>query len=139
MRRYLAVTEGIPAESAGTIALPIGRAEDSAIRREIREDGKPSVTHYEVLRTAGTRALVRLTLGTGRTHQIRVHLSAIGCPVCGDFLYGTELDTLPGRFALHSAFLSLRHPLTDQPLTFESPLPPELAALLDASASASER
>ena len=129
-RVYLAVTEGIPAPARGTIDLPILKAEGPTIRRIVSPDGKPSATRYETLETRGGRALVRLELDTGRTHQIRVHLSAIGCPVCGDFLYGTELPELPGRFALHSAQLDLRHPLTDVPLQFFSPLPASLAALL---------
>lgn len=129
-RVYLAVCEGAPPQNAGVISLPIGKADAASIRREIRPDGKPSVTRYEVLERTGGRSLLRLTLETGRTHQIRVHLSAVGCPVCGDFLYGAELDALPGRFALHSAALTLRHPLTGETLSFTSPLPPALRALL---------
>lgn len=129
-RVYLAVCEGEPPQDSGVIILPIGKADAASVRREVRPDGKPSVTRYEVLDRAGRRSLLRLTLETGRTHQIRVHLSAIGCPVCGDFLYGTELDALPGRFALHSAALTLRHPLTGETLSLSSPLPPALSALL---------
>ena len=88
------------------------------------------MTHYQVERVSGQRALVRLKLETGRTHQIRVHMSHLGCPVCGDFLYGTELPQLPGRFALHSAELVLAHPLTGEVLHIASPLPEELSALL---------
>ena len=77
--------------------------------------------------------LVRLRLQTGRTHQIRVHMSYLGCPVLGDFLYGAEDNRLPGRFALHSAFLRLIHPLTGRELAFEQPLPPELRRLLGQS------
>lgn len=129
-RVYLAVCEGAPPQDSGVIILPIGKADAASVRREVRPDGKPSVTRYEVLDRAGRRSLLRLTLETGRTHQIRVHLSTIGCPVCGDFLYGTELDALPGRFALHSAALTLRHPLTGETLSLSSPLPPALSALL---------
>lgn len=129
-RVYLAVCEGAPPQDSGVISLPIGKADAASIRREVRPDGKPSVTRYEVLEHASRRSLLRLTLETGRTHQIRVHLSAVGCPVCGDFLYGTELAELPGRFALHSAALTLRHPLTGETLSLSSPLPPALSALL---------
>ena len=73
---------------------------------------------------------MRLRLETGRTHQIRVHMKHIGCPVCGDFLYGTELPELPGRFALHSAELVLCHPFTGETLHLFSPLPEQLSALL---------
>ena len=93
-------------------------------------DGKPARTYYRVLETRGDRSLLRLRLETGRTHQIRVHLCALGCPVAGDFLYGTELDDLPGRFALHSALLRLRHPVTGEWIERESPLPSALSALL---------
>ena len=113
------------------IDLPIAKAEGATIRREVRADGKPARTHYRLLETRGGRSLLRLRLDTGRTHQIRVHLSALGCPVAGDFLYGTELDDLPGRFALHSALVRLRHPVTGEWIERESPLPPELSALMD--------
>ena len=129
-RTYLAVTEGVPEPRGGVIDAPIGKVDEASIRRVVRPDGKPSLTRYEVLRVSRGRALVRLTLETGRTHQIRVHMAHLGCPVCGDFLYGTELDALPGRFALHSAELSLRHPFTGEWLRLTSPLPPALEALL---------
>jgi len=129
IREYLAVTEGIPAKREGTINAPIAKAGDGA-KRCVREDGKPAVTHYRVERTAENRALIRLRLETGRTHQIRVHLSSIGCPIAGDYLYGSELAALDGRFALHSAFLSIVQPITGERIEIEEPLPHELAALL---------
>lgn len=130
-RRYLAVVEGCPEPLCGTVSLPIAKEDAASIRRIITPEGKPSVTHYEVLRQ-GARSLVRLTLETGRTHQIRVHMSAMGCPVCGDFLYGTELEALPGRFALHSAEIDMIHPVTGEHLHITSPLPEELARLIEA-------
>lgn len=129
-RSYLAVTEGIPKQDQGVLDFPIAKVPEATIRRCVSPDGKPSVTRYAVLKRAGCRSLLQLDLETGRTHQIRVHLSHIGCPVCGDFLYGTELEELPGRFALHSAFISLTHPVTGEKLAYTSPLPSELAALL---------
>lgn len=130
-RQYLAVVEGkLPAKS-GVIDAPIGKEDAASIRRLVREDGKPSVTHYEVLEERNGRSLVKLRLETGRTHQIRVHMAHLGCPVCGDFLYGTELPELPGRFALHSHELTLTHPLTMEGLHIVSPLPEKLRALLD--------
>ena len=84
-----------------------------------------------MLKAGERRSLVRLRLDTGRTHQIRVHMQDMGCPVAGDFLYGTELEALPGRFALHSAHVKIRHPLTGRWLEYESSMPPELRALLD--------
>ncbi len=130
IREYLAVVEGAPPRDRGVIDLPIGKADGATIRREVRADGKPARTYYRVLETRGGRSLLRLRLETGRTHQIRVHLCALGCPVAGDFLYGTELDDLPGRFALHSALVRLRHPVTGEWIERESPLPSALSALL---------
>ena len=120
-RRYLALTDGIPAEREGAIDLPIGKAQEASIRRIITPDGKRSVTRYRVLRETDGKALVLLELETGRTHQIRVHLSAIGCPVHGDFLYGTEdPENFPGKFALHSAYLAFDHPMTGKRMKFRS-------------------
>ncbi|MBR4235710.1 MAG: RluA family pseudouridine synthase [Clostridia bacterium] len=132
VREYLALTQGIPAPAQGSIDLPIGKADGATVRREIRADGKKSVTHYRVLKTCGALALVRLRLESGRTHQIRVHLSALGCPVLGDFLYGEERpDILPERFALHSAYISFIHPISGKRLTFESALPRDIQAAFD--------
>lgn len=130
-RQYLAVVEGHLPNKQGVIDAPIGKEDAASIRRLVREDGKPSVTYYEVLEETETRSLVRLRLETGRTHQIRVHMAHLGCPVCGDFLYGTELPELPGRFALHSHELTLTHPLTMEGLHIVSPLPEAIRALLD--------
>jgi len=129
-RQYLAVVEGTLPARSGVIDAPIGKEDAASIRRLVRDDGKPSVTHYEVLEERNGRSLVRLRLETGRTHQIRVHMAHLGCPVCGDFLYGTELAELPGRFALHSHELTLTHPLTMEGLHIVSPLPEKLRALL---------
>ena len=130
-RQYLAVVEGHLPTKQGVIDAPIGKEDAASIRRLIRSDGKPSMTHYVVLEESATRSLVKLRLETGRTHQIRVHMAHLGCPVCGDFLYGTELPELPGRFALHSHELMLTHPLTMEGLHIVSPLPEQLRALLD--------
>ncbi len=129
VRAYLAVTEGAPEKDSGVIDLPIGM--QNGVKRCVDPSGKPSVTHYRVLeRAANGRALLHLRLETGRTHQIRVHTSALGHPVAGDFMYGWELDDLPGRFALHAAYLRFEHPVTGEVLTFESPMPDELRKLL---------
>lgn len=128
-REYLAVVEGAPEQDEGVIDLPIGKADGATVKREVRADGKEARTHFRVLQR-GTRSLIRLRLETGRTHQIRVHMSALGCPVTGDFLYGWEIEELPGRFALHSAYVRLRHPFTGEWLERESELPPALQALV---------
>ena len=129
-RIYFAVVEGAPPERSGVIDAPIAKEDAASIRRIVTPEGRPSVTHYEVLAHSGGRSLVRLKLDTGRTHQIRVHMAHLGCPVAGDFLYGTELPSLPGRFALHSAELILTHPFTGERLHVVSPLPEALRALL---------
>ena len=132
VREYLAVTEGVPVPAKGRVDKPIGKADGATVRREVREDGKPCATNYEVVSTKDDLTLVRLVLETGRTHQIRVHMSAIGCPVFGDFLYGTERqDVLPERFALHSARMRFLHPLSGREMEFSSPLPEELQKLME--------
>ena len=130
VREYLAVVEGELA-GEGRIDLPIAKEDAATVRRVIDlEHGKPAVTHYHALSCGNGRTLVRLRLETGRTHQIRVHMAAIGHPVAGDFLYGHELAFLPGRFALHSAAIELDQPLTGARIHIESPLPDELKVLL---------
>lgn len=104
--------EGCPDDDCGVIDAPIGKEDAASIRRIVTASGKPSVTHYRVLKRGKTRTLVELTLETGRTHQIRVHMASIRRPVVGDFLYGTEIPQLPGRFAPHASALTLHHPMT---------------------------
>ena len=127
-RIYLAVCDVRPPESAGTIDAPIGPADGSPAVRQVRPDGKPARTHYQVLCQWGPRTLVALKLDTGRTHQIRVHMAHIGCPLTGDFLYGRP-DPLMGRPALHSARMELNHPITGERLAFDLPLPHDIQNL----------
>ena len=129
-RTYLAVCEGVPSPAEGIADLPIARQPGSVLRRTVSPEGVPARTRYRVLETGNGRSLVSLRLDTGRTHQIRVHMAHLGCPLAGDFLYGTQLPSLPDRFALHSASLSLRQPVTGEELRLTSPLPPELYHLL---------
>lgn len=129
-RGYLAVCEGLPDPPEGLIDAPMGRAPNEVLRRCLRPDGATARTQYRVLQSDGRRSLLELYLETGRTHQIRVHLASLGCPLVGDFLYGRETDELPGRFALHAAELSLLHPITKQEIQCVSPAPPSFAALL---------
>ena len=130
-RIYLAVCLGGPAEEAGTVDAPIGMAEGSIVARAGRPDGLPARTHYRVLERRGDRALVRLELETGRTHQIRVHMAHLGCPLAGDFLYGTEDRDLIPRPALHSSELTVCQPVTGETLTFTCPLPADMARLME--------
>ena len=130
LREYRAVCVGVPRPESGVIDLPIGRDERSAVRRCVRPDGQPAVSRYEVLKTDGTRSLLRLLPQTGRTHQLRVHMAAVGCPLAGDWLYGQEDPELIPRPALHSARMALRHPVTGEALEFTAPLPEDMARLL---------
>lgn len=130
IREYLAVVEGAPPEMEGVITAPIGKCDGATVKREVRPDGKEARTFYRVVEKGEERSIVRLRLDTGRTHQIRVHMAYLGCPVAGDFLYGTELPQLPGRFALHSAYLRVKHPVTGEWIERESPLPEELSELM---------
>ena len=129
-RIYLAVCEGIPRSMAGMVDAPIGRVPGSLMARQVDRAGQPARTHYQVICSAGGRSLVKLALETGRTHQIRVHMAHLGCPLTGDFLYGREDQNLIPRPALHSWKLHLSHPIYDTPLHFTQPLPPDMMALL---------
>lgn len=130
LRQYLAVVCG-RLEGSGVVDAPIAKEDAASVRRVVDyEKGKPAVTRWESQGIFGDYSLVRLTLETGRTHQIRVHMAHLGHPVAGDFLYGTELACLPGRFALHSARIRLTHPMTGEVLEITSPLPEELQNLL---------
>ena len=129
-RVYLAVCDGAPPEESGTIDAPIGVVDGSLMERRIRPDGQSARTHYRVVEHLPHRTLVELELDTGRTHQIRVHMAHIGCPLTGDFLYGQEDKALIPRPALHSAHLEICHPITGERLTFTAPLPEDMAALI---------
>ena len=130
-RVYLAVCQGTPAQAEGMVDQPIGRADGSVLRREVRPDGDRAVTRYKVMSTEKGRSLVRLELETGRTHQIRVHMAWLGHPLVGDFLYGVEEPDLIGRTALHSWQLSLTHPLTGEKIELTAPVPEDIASLLN--------
>ena len=138
-RRYLAVCGGVPDPPAGRIDLPIARAPGSAVKRRTDPAGKPAVTDYRVVDTAGPFSLVSLTPRTGRTHQLRVHMAAMGCPLAGDWLYGTEDPSLISRPALHAAELSLTHPVTGQALSLSAPLPADMRLLLERESGKKDR
>lgn len=129
-RSYLAVVEGIPVPAEGCIDLPITRAEGSIIKRCVSPHGDAARTRYESVAVGDGCTLVRLFPETGRTHQLRVHMSAVGHPLVGDWLYGTEDHTRITRPALHSHTLSFEHPITHEPLSFRAPLPVDMKALL---------
>ena len=131
-KRYVAIVKGLVESDAGVIDLPIGRPDPEHVRRGVMEDGAPSVTHYKVLQRfpASGYSLVELLLETGRTHQIRVHMSHIGHPVLGDRLYGGENVLLMERQALHAAKLAFTHPMTKERLALEAPLPEDIKKAL---------
>lgn len=129
-REYRAVALGRVAPPRGVIDLPIGRAEGSIVRRCVRDDGLPSRTEYEVLAQSDALSFLRLAPQTGRTHQLRVHMAALGHPLAGDWLYGTEDPALIARPALHSHELWFTQPVTGEALHFTAPLPADMAELL---------
>lgn len=128
-KQYLAIVSGIPQPTCGIIDAPIGRKTNSIIEREVRPDGQKAITHYRALSCFSHASLLEILLKTGRTHQIRVHLSYIGHPLLGDDLYGGSTDLI-ARQALHAARLSLPHPVSRRPLIINSPLPADLNNLL---------
>lgn len=129
-REYRAICFGVPSPAAGKIDLPIGRDTTSAVKRKIDQEGQPSLTEYEVLAVCPEGALLRLRPMTGRTHQLRLHMAAMGHPLLGDWLYGTEHPALPHRVALHSYELWLTHPITGEKLHITATLPQEMEQLL---------
>ena len=130
-REYLALVRGRPRSRAGRIEAPIGRDRRYPTRRSLDSDApKDAVTHFEVLEWLPAHALLRVRLETGRTHQIRVHLAAIGLPVAGDPVYGAPEPGLRRQF-LHAARLAFAHPETGARVEVTSPLPPDLDAALE--------
>ena len=127
LREYRAICTGRPNPPQGVVDAPIGRDERSIVARMVRPDGAEAVTVYETLAAndAERLSLVRLCPGTGRTHQLRVHMAHIGCALLGDWLYGAETPLI-ARPALHSYKLALRHPGTDERLELTAPLPEDM-------------
>ncbi|MGF0028350.1 RluA family pseudouridine synthase [Streptococcus alactolyticus] len=118
LRKYLAIVHGNISNDRGVIEAPIGRSEKDRKKQAVTAKGKPAVTHFKVLERFGNYTLVELTLETGRTHQIRVHMAYIGHPVAGDPLYG-PCKTLKGNGQfLHAQTLGFTHPTTGESLRF---------------------
>lgn len=135
-RRYLAVVEGSPPET-GTLCTPYGRHPTDRRRFTGRAGSRRAVTHFAVAERLPGAALLRIELETGRTHQIRVHLSEAGYPVLGDPLYGRsrsprlrQLGRALGRQALHAEMLGFLHPIFGCSMSWTAPLPPDLTELL---------
>jgi len=112
----------------GTVNEPIRIKEGCTIQREVGEGGKPSVTHWESLATDSKISVLSIILETGRTHQIRVHMSWLGYPLVGDTMY-SEDDSFP-RHALHCADMTFDHPMTGETLSLHAPIPDDMCGLI---------
>lgn len=123
---YFAVTDSAP--PGDTINAPIGRLGTSVIERCVTPEGKPAVTHFRKI-AGERRSLLRITLETGRTHQIRVHMAYVGSPLCGDDMYGGDCSGI-SRQALHCGEVSFSHPISGEHITVTAPLPEDMAQLL---------
>ena len=131
-RRYVALVKGSPRSRSGRIEAPIGRDRIDRTRHSLdTPTPRAAVTLFEVVELLGPRALLGVTLETGRTHQIRVHLEAIELPISGDPVYGVSGDLELERQFLHAGRLAFDHPITSERVDVESPLPEDLAAALE--------
>ncbi|QLY79027.1 RluA family pseudouridine synthase [Clostridium intestinale] len=130
-KRYLALVHGNLKEREGTINKPIYRENDDVIKRVVDPRGQESITHYKVLERYENADLVECLLETGRTHQIRVHLSYLGNPIYGDFLYGEEEDELIPRQALHAYGLDFYSPRTREKLSLRAEIPEDMKELIE--------
>ncbi len=130
-RTYLALCLGAPCPPKGSVDQPIGRDPSSAVKRRIDPGGQRALTDYRVMAQAGPLCLVEVRPRTGRTHQIRVHMAHLGCPLAGDWLYGVEDRALIGRPALHAHSLVLTHPAGGRELAVTAPLPEDMKTLLE--------
>lgn len=137
-KSYMAVVHGNMENKSGTIDLPIGNPNKESARREVWEDGQRSITHYEVVESFKNGDLLKVTLETGRTHQIRVHLSHIGHPLYGDSLYGVSESQYIDRQALHAYKLIIPHPRTGEKLILQSKLPEDINNLINKLKSETE-
>ena len=137
-REYLGLARGLVEPESGMILLPIGFSPGSNYKRAVREGGQASVTEYSTVRRCGGCTLLRLIPRTGRTHQLRVHMAAIGFPLLGDWLYG-EQDAAIVRPALHSYALWLKHPLTGEVLHLTAELPEDMEARMRAELQFGEK
>ena len=129
-KKYLAVVEGIVVPAEGTINEPIGPDLANHIKRAVSEAGVEAVTLYNTVKALREAALLGVVIITGRTHQIRVHMSHIGHPIIGDELYGTESSVI-SRQALHAYSISFEHPVTGEKINVEAPVPDDMKKLIE--------
>lgn len=130
-KTYLAVVHGRPKKDSGTIETQLGKRSGKKKMRVVEDGGQKAVTHWHVLSRRGPISMVEFRIETGRTHQIRVHASFLGCPVVGDRLYGdvakdARLRNRPSRLLLHAVRLSFSHPSGGRPVSFMAQVPQEL-------------
>ncbi|MPZ71959.1 MAG: RluA family pseudouridine synthase [Nitriliruptorales bacterium] len=129
-RRYWAIVDGVPQPSRATVEAPIARSGRKRTKFTVSPRGRPAVTHYDVEEPFGRASLLRVRLETGRTHQVRVHMAAVGHPVSGDAAYGASStvarDLGLQRPALHATRLAFAHPMTGKRVTVDEPPPPDL-------------
>lgn len=130
-RKYIAIISGKIAPENGTIDLPVSRQDGSIIKHQVSENGKSALTNYNTLSSTanGEYSLLQLSLETGRTHQIRVHLSYLGHPLLGDDLYGGN-HNLINRQALHAYKICFYHPVSEKEITITAPVPKDFLRLL---------
>lgn len=128
-KEYLAIINGKP-DKEGTIDAPIYRPDPMKTIRAVGESGDYAVTHWEVLKQDDDKALARINLETGRTHQIRVHFAHIGMPLVGDSLYGTDSDGY-GHQMLHCHMVSFIHPISKEKITINAPMPEDMLRIAD--------
>lgn len=128
IKTYYAILDGVPAKKEDTIVCPIGRSDDSIIKRCIRSDGKKAETHYKIIKEKNGISLAEVIIKTGRTHQIRVHMSHIGCPVYSDFLYGREIEG--ARLCLHCKSLEFFNPLTQKQMFLSARMPDDMQKII---------
>ena len=129
VKEYIAICDGIFDNKFGTINAPIARKENSIIERCVSEAGDTAITHYEIINTYTNYSVVKCTLETGRTHQIRVHMAYIGHPLLGDTLYSSP-STIINRQALHAYKIKFIHPITKQKLEFTAQIPADFENLI---------
>jgi 23S rRNA pseudouridine1911/1915/1917 synthase len=129
-RVYLAVVEGLPSKHKGTIHAAIGKDRHMNGKRRVSPTGADAITHYEVIETYPGASLIRLSLETGRTHQIRVHMSYMGHPLLGDELYGGPCKLIPYQ-ALHGERLGFTHPFTREAISVQAELPETIVKLIE--------
>ncbi len=131
-KTYLALVHGVPEKHEGILSGPIDRDPDTPMKWAVVEGGKPSLTGYRVLWSMRGHSLVECRLYTGRTHQIRVHMSALGCPLVGDTMYGAQRygDEFTGRIYLHSWRLEFEHPATGKEMKFLQVVPHDFRGMI---------